>query len=297
MPIREELIKDGIRTTFLGIVANFLLAIIKGIAGVFGHSFALVADSMESSGDILTSLFVLIGLKTASRPPDENHPYGHGRAEPLAAMAVSAILLGASVVIAVQSLHYILTPHEGPKAFTLWILGGVVIIKEILFRYSIRKGKEIGSVAVRADAFHHRSDAVTSLAAFVGISVALIGGEGYESADDWAALIASGFIALNAYAIIRPALSEVMEEAQPPELIEAIKKEALTVEGVFAIDKCYVRKMGFVYYVDIHLVVDRNLTVKRGHDIAHNVKDALRASSLSIADVLTHVEPDGEIPD
>jgi cation diffusion facilitator family transporter len=283
--------EQGVRSTLIGIAINVLLATGKAVAGTLGHSYALIADAIESLSDVVSSFVVLIGLRVAMRPPDENHPYGHGKAEPLAATVVSLALFAAAVAIAVESMHEIATPHSTPAPWTLAVLAAVVLVKEVLFRYVIKVGESAQSTAVKTDAWHHRSDAITSALAFVGISIALIGGKGWESADDWAALLASGIIMFNAYLLIRPAVLELTDTTPGTDLGEEVRKIAVTVPGVLAIDKCFVRKMGFDYYVDLHVIVDRNMPVWRGHEIAHMVKETLRSAYPQIADVLVHIEP------
>jgi cation diffusion facilitator family transporter len=281
----------AIRTTVIGIVVSVILIFVKGIAGYLGHSYALIADATESGADILSSGLLWLGLRIALKEPDEEHPYGHGKAEPLAAIMVALFLVAAAVWIGYHSITFIGTPHDLPQSFTLWILVMVIAIKESLFRYVLSVGKKINSNAVKADAHHHRSDAITSVAAFIGISIALIGGKGYEGADDWAALVASGLILYNAVGIIRPALAEIMDAAPSGEIVSEVKQIANSVPKVRGIDKCYVRKMGFDYYVDIHIKVDGNLTVEEGHRISHIVKDRLLKTDLRVTDVLVHVEP------
>jgi len=279
------------RSTLIGIVANALLAAIKGVAGVLGNSYALIADAIESTTDIASSLIVWGGLKISALPPDADHPYGHGKAEPLAATIVALTLIAAAIGIAVQSVREIITPHHAPAPFTLAVLVLVVVTKETLFRFVFRISKSVNSTAVKSDAWHHRSDAITSLAAFIGISVSLIGGVGYESADDWAALFASVIILFNAYRILRPAVNEVMDAAPPSSVENAIRKVAQDVPGVIALEKCFIRKMGFSYYIDLHVTVDGSISVRKGHDIARQVREALRQSNPSIAEVLIHIEP------
>lgn len=285
----------AIRTTVLGIAISILLIFIKGISGYLGHSYALIADATESGADILSSVLLWIGLRIALKAPDKEHPYGHGKAEPLAAITVSLFLVGAAIWIAYNAIGFISTPHEMPKRFTLLVLIIVIAIKEIMFRYVFAVGKRINSQAVKADAYHHRSDAITSIAAFIGISIALVGGPGYEGADDWAALVASGFILFNAFKILRPAVDEIMDMAPSNEIVEKVKKIASEVPNVIEVEKCYVRKMGFDFFVDIHIEVDGRQSVTEGHDIAHRVKDALLASSLRVINVLVHVEPYNEM--
>jgi len=281
----------AIRTTLYGIAISVVLIFVKGISGYLGHSYALIADATESGADILSSGLLWLGLRIAVKEPDKEHPYGHGKAEPLAAVVVSLFLVAAAIWIGYHSIVFINTPHALPKGFTLWILLIVIGIKETMFRYVLNIGKKINSQAVKADAHHHRSDAITSVAAFIGISIALIGGKGYEGADDWAALVASGLIFYNAIGIIRPALAEIMDAAPSNEIVEIVKELAAAVPQVKGIEKCYVRKMGFDYYVDIHIEVDGKLSVTEGHCIAHLVKDTLLESSLRVINVLVHVEP------
>jgi len=284
-------IKRGLKTTLIGIIASVFLAAIKIFTGIVGNSYALIADGIESLTDIFTSSIVLTGLYFASKPADENHPYGHGKAEPFAGVAVSLGIFVAAIIIIVQSLYEIITPHHAPASFTLIVLVLVIVIKESLFRFVIKVGTSVNSIAVKSDAWHHRSDAITSAAAFIGISIALIGGEGYESADDFAALFASVIIINNAYRIFKPALFELLDTAPPTQVVQNVRGVAGKVENVMGIDKCFVRKMGFDYFVDIHVLVDANLPVHKGHEIAHQVKDQLMKEYSNINDVLVHIEP------
>jgi len=281
----------GARSTLIGIIVNALLAIVKGVAGILGNSYALVADAIESTADVFSSFIVWTGLKISAKPPDRDHPYGHGKAEPIAASIVAVALLGAAITIAVQSIQEIETPQSAPAPFTLLVLVVAVITKELLFRFMFSVSMEVQSIALRTDAWHHRSDAITSAAAFLGISIALVGGAGYEAADDWAALFASAIIAYNAYRLFVPAFNEVMDAAPPINMEKEVRTAASTVEGVESLDKCYVRKMGFEFYVDLHVVVDGEMTVRHGHDIAHSVKEAVRSANPRVADVLVHIEP------
>lgn len=283
--------REGLRSTLIGVAVNSILALGKGVAGYVGNSYALIADAIESTSDIFSSLIVYFGLRIAARPPDANHPYGHGKAEPLAALTVSAALIGAAAFIVQESIREIRVPHHAPAPFTLGVLAAVVLFKETLFRYVIRIGERVESTAVKTDAWHHRSDAITSALAFVGISIALIGGKGYESADDWAALGAAAVIAFNGFRLIRGALYELTDVAPPPEIAREVRRVAEAVPGAVEIEKLFVRKMGFDYYVDLHVVVDRNLPVYEGHRIAHEVKDAIRSEFPRVAEVLIHIEP------
>jgi cation diffusion facilitator family transporter len=284
--------QKAIRTTYWSIFGNTGLAILKWITGYFGNSYALIADAIESTTDIFSSLLVLFGLRYASRPADKNHPYGHGRVEPLITFLVVGFLIASATVIAYESIQHIRIPHDLPKSYTLIVLGVIIIFKELFYRMVAAKSKETKSSALRADAWHHRSDAVTSLAAFIGISIALIFGKGYETADDWAALFASGLIFYNSYLILRPALGELMDEQFYDDIIDKIRASALTVEGVRGTEKCYVRKTGLQFHVDLHVIVRATITVKEGHEIAHRLKDKLKQDLPEIADTLIHIEPD-----
>lgn len=284
-------INKAIRTTYFSIIGNTLLAIAKGLAGFFGNSYALIADAIESTSDIVASFFVLLGFKYAKRPADENHPYGHGKIEPLITFAVVAFLVISATLIAFTSIQNIRTPHELPKSWTLIVLGIIIIWKEISFQIVIKKSKQTNSSSLKADAWHHRSDAITSVMAFVGISIALFMGEGYETADDWAALFASAFILYNGYLILRPAFGEIMDEQLYDDLILIIRAKSLEVPGVLGTEKCFIRKAGMNFHVDLHAMVDGEIAVKIGHDIAHNLKDHLRNEIPSLGHVLIHIEP------
>ena len=284
-------LQTAIRTTYISIIGNTALALIKGLAGVFGNSYALIADAIESTTDIFASLLVLVGFKYAKRPADENHPYGHGKIEPLITFAVVAFLVISATVIAYTSIQNIQTPHETPESWTLIVLGLVIIWKEISFQIVIKKSKQTNSSSLKADAWHHRSDAITSVMAFIGISIALIFGKGYENADDWAALFASGFILFNSYLILRPALGEVMDEQLYEDLIIEIRAKSIEVTGVLGTEKCFVRKAGMKFNVDLHAIVNGEISVTAGHDISHKLKDYLRQEIPSLGHVLIHIEP------
>lgn len=271
---------------------NLALAIVKIAAGVLGHSYALIADGIESSADILSSLVVMGGMHISAQPADANHPYGHGKAEALSGVVVSTLLMVAALWIGWHSVLEIRTPHHTPAWFTLPVLAVVVVTKELLSRRVLQIGESLGSTAVRGDAWHHRSDALTSAAAFIGIGIALLGGPGYEPADDWAAIVACGVIAYNGIRLLRESVNDLMDSAVEEATMEAIRHAAEAVDGVIAIEKCRVRKVGLGFSMDIHVVVDGDATVRRGHDIAHAVKDHLMATNPRIADVTVHVEPD-----
>jgi cation diffusion facilitator family transporter len=288
-------VKDGTRRSIrwaqAGLITNALLVLVKLIAGIVGHANALVADAVESSADIFSSLIVWMGLSIAARPADEDHPYGHGKAEPLAAAVVSLMLLGAAVGIVIMAVREIRAPQHLPAPFTLFVAAGVIIVKEILYRRVARVGREVGGTAIVADAWHHRADAISSLAAFVGISVALIGGRGWEAADDWAALVAAGVVAVNGIRTLRPAISGLMDEAPDRSVKERVLHAAAEVDGVRSVENLNVRSSGLGFYVDVHVKADPTLSLEEAHEIAAKVKYAILAAVPSVVGVLVHMEP------
>lgn len=283
--------QTAVRATYFSIASSTVLAVIKGLAGFFGNSYALTADAIESTTDIFSSFLVLFGIKYSNRPADQNHPYGHGRAEPLITFLVVGFLITSATIIALESVSNIGTPHKLPETWTLIVLGIIILWKEYSFRLVMKRSKEANSSSLKADAWHHRSDAITSVAAFIGIAIALFCGKGYESADDLAALFASGFIFYNSYKIFRPALGEIMDENLYDDLILEIRRVSLQVTGVESTEKCFIRKAGMKYHVDLHAIVNANITVKEGHDISHLLKDTLREEIPELGHVLIHIEP------
>lgn len=275
-----------------GIALNALLAAVKFAGGILGNTYALIADGAESTLDIVSSLLVWAGFRVAGRPPDANHPYGHGKAEPLAALAVAGFIFAMTIWIAMHAVHEIIAPHLGPKWWTLPLLAGVIATKLWFARRLKAAGEIVGSTGLAVEAIHHWSDAVTSAAAFIGIAIALIGGRGWEAADDWAALFGCAVIAFNGATMVSRALGDVMDMAVPQQFENEIRALALTVPGVGALDKVRVRRSGLSNLVDIQVRVESELTVRAGHAIAHAVKDALiRSVAHRISDVTVHVEP------
>ncbi len=280
----------GIRAAQTGLLVNTLLAIAKGLAGVVGNAYALVADAVESTADIASSLIVWRGLRVAGREPDAEYPFGYGKAEPLAAAVVALMLLGAAAGIGVAAVGEIRTPHHAPAAWTLGVLVAVLVVKGVLSRRVHAVGAEIGSTAVKADAWHHLSDAITSGAAFVGISVALVGGPGWEAADDWAALVATAVIAFNGVAMLRPALHDLMDRTAE-EAVGPVEAAARGVAGVLDVEKVAVRKAGTAYRVTLHVQADPRLSLEDAHVLGGKVKSAIRAAVPRVQAVLVHMEP------
>lgn len=286
-----EAIRRGIRTTQVGLLVNMGLAIVKLVAGIVGTSYALIADAIESTADVFSSLIVWTGLRIAARSADESYPFGYGKAEALAAAAVGLMLIGAAIVISIEATREIITPHHAPAPFTLIVLVGVVLVKELLFRRVLHVGEELASTAVTADAWHHRSDAITSSAAFVGISVALLGGPGWESADDWAALVAAMVIVINGLRVLRPAVADLMDRAPDPRIIARVESAARAVPTVLATEKLKIRKTGLSYHVDIHVQTDPAMSLHEAHILSGRVKGAIRNAVSSPTEVLVHMEP------
>lgn len=283
------------QNTLVGLGASIILAIVKLLAGLFGQSSALVADAVESFADTVGSILVWQALRVAAKPPDENHPYGYGKAEAVASLAVGGMLVVAALYIVVQSFHEIVVPHEAPAAWTLVVLLAVIAVKEFLFRYVMQGANDFDSDAARADAWHHRSDAITSAAALIGVSVAVWGPpwtgiHGLVLADEAAAILASGIILITAMRLIRPALFELLD-AVAHDMVDKVRKIAANVEGVLDVEKVYVRKSGAGYHVDMHLHVDPELTIRVAHALAGKVKATLKSELPNLTSVLIHVEP------
>jgi len=294
---QSKKIGDGLQASGLAVAVNIVLAVAKITTGIVGNTYVLIADGLESTLDVFSSIVVWSGLRISRKPPDQNHPYGHGKAESIAALAVALFLLSAAFLLAFQSIREILSPQRAPAGYTLWVLATVIVVKELLYRFVFRVAHALRSTSLRSDAWHHRSDAITSLAGFVGISLALVAGPGYESADDWAALVGCAVIVTNGILLLRPALDEVMDAAVPKEVEGAVRRLSESVTGVLSVEKCRIRKSGLGFLMDIHVTVDSNLSVRKGHEIGHVVKDRLSESGLGVHDVVVHIEPDDLVRD
>lgn len=281
----------GIQLARTGLIVNGCLALVKLLAGILGHSYALIADAVESVADIFSSLVVWGGLRLSSRHADDRFPFGYGKAESVSSAIVGLMLVGAALGIAIEAVREILTPHHAPAPFTLAVLAMAVAIKEYLFRRVSRGAQELGSQVVAADAWHHRADAITSGAAFVGISIALIGGPGWEPADDWAALLASTIILYNGIQIIRPALAELMDQSPEEEVFKAVDSAAKGVAGVLATEKLRIRKSGPKYLLELHVQADPGLSLHDAHILSGMVKGAIRSAVPRVENVLVHMEP------
>ena len=283
--------KQARRTILLSMIGNIVLFFVKLVTGLLGNSFAIVADAIESAGDVFSSFVIYLGLRVSDKPSDKDHPFGHGKVEPIISFLVVLFLIISAGFIAYQALSNMQSPHKMPSPYTLIVLVGIILYKELLYQFVNKKSKQTASTSLKADAWHHRSDAITSLAALIGIALALLLGDGYEHIDDWAALVASAIIIVNAYFVFRPALGELLDEQNHDELIEEVKAISEQVEGVIDTEKCFIRKFGMRYVVDIHVRVSASLSVSQGHTIGHCVQNAVRKNFPQIEHVFTHVEP------
>lgn len=283
--------KEIIGFTLLSLLVNFLLMLVKILTGIVGNSYALIADGIESASDIVVSLITWLGFSLSLRPPDKAHPYGHGKIESLAGMFSGSALIIAAIVIAIQSIHEILTPHKSPEWFTLPVLIAVVIVKQMLARKILKYSESIDSRAVEGDAWHHHSDAITSGAAALGISIALMGGPSYASADDWAALFACSLIIYNGGKILIRSFHENIDGGVDNALEQSIRETTHSVDGVLGTEKCLIRKSGTFFFVEIHVEVDPELSVFMGHEIAHHVKSKLGDQFPALQDAVIHIEP------
>jgi cation diffusion facilitator family transporter len=283
-------VERGARSAIIGLFVNAGLVIVKIGAGLLGSSYALVADGVESATDVFSSIIVWRGITISARSADEDFHFGYGKAETVAAAAVSVMLLGAALGIAIEAIREIIRPHEGPAAFTLAVLVGVIAVKETLFRRVRSVSGEIASRALESDAWHHRSDAITSGAAFIGISLALIGGPDWAPADDWAALLASGIIAFNGYRLLRPAVLDLMDRAPEPAILERVRTAACAVDGVLGVEKIQARRAGMGYLIAIHVQADPDMPLRDSHILGGRVRSAIRNDPMFL-DALIHMEP------
>ncbi len=287
----KRLYVDVTRAATLGLAVNLGLGLVKLIGGVVGHSFALIADAVNSLGDVVSTLVVLYSIRVAQRPADEEHPYGHTRAEGIAAAAVSLLIIGSALVVGWEAIQRLPLDHAIPPVWTLWIAAGNVLIKEGLYRYKVAVGRRTGSTAIIANAWDHRSDALSALAVFIGLAAIRGGGKAWIWADEAASLVVVAAILWQGWHLFRQSASELMDVQADPGFVESIRQIAAAVPGVMAIEKLWVRKSGLEYFVDIHIQVESRLTVAAGHTIGHRVKDQLMEECPSLRDVLVHLEP------
>jgi cation diffusion facilitator family transporter len=287
----ERSLRTGQGSALKGILVNGGLGAAKLAAGVLGHSYALIADACESFADVMGSCVTFYALKKASEPADVDHPAGHGRAETLASAVTALALVGVGALIFWQAALSLNELRRAPSPLTLLVLVPVILIKEQMFNWMRARGKKIGSLAVVADAWHQRSDVVTSLAALTGIIVAWAGGAAWSHADSWAALAASVWLAGTGLWLLGPTLHELMEGSVDPALLQFIEETSRNCPGIAGVDKVWVRKLGMRLMVDLHIEVDPDISVQEGHRLSHEVKAKLQAELPQVRDVMVHVEP------
>jgi cation diffusion facilitator family transporter len=283
--------RSAIRAALLGLAVNLLLGIVKLVGGVVGRSFALISDAINSLGDSLTSIVVVVALWYSQRPADEEHPYGHTRAEAVAASNVALLIIVSALFVGWEAITRFARDHDIPPAWTLWIAGTNVVIKEVLYRYKVSVGKRTGSASIVANAWDHRSDALCSLAVLIGLGIVRWGGPEYIWADEAAALVVVAAIFWSGGKLFRTSTSELLDRQADPELVGRVREVAAGISGVRAVEKLIVRKTGMEYLADIHIQVDAKLSVEEGHRIGHLVKDHLIQEFDSLRDVLVHLEP------
>jgi cation diffusion facilitator family transporter len=285
------LYREAIHAAAFGLIVNVLLGTVKLVGGIVGGSFALISDAINSIGDSLTSTVVVFALVFAQRPADREHPYGHTRAEAIAASNVALLIILSALFVGWEAIRRIPILHDPPPIWTLWIAGANVLIKEGLYRYNIRVGRRIGSTAVVANALDHRSDALCSFAVVIGLGIVRWAGPDYIWADEVSALVVVSLILWSGGKLFRQSASELMDLQASDEFVQQIQAAAESVTDVRNVETLRVRKSGLEYFADIHIEVDANLTVDEGHRIGHRVKDQLMKQFPNLRDVLVHLEP------
>ncbi len=288
----DQRVRAAVSAAQRGALINAGLVLIKVITGIIGNSYALIADGIESGADVISSLIVWRGLSIAKRGASEDYHFGYGRAETVSGVIVGLMLLGAAVAISIVAVREIITPHHLPELFTLPVLVAVVITKEILYRSVAEVSEETESSALKGDAWHHRSDAITSAAAFIGISIGLWGGPGWEPADDFAALFCALVITITGWRLVRASFAELMDRAPDQAFLSELRTAAASVPEARHIEKVFARKSGLVYFVDLHVHADPTLSLREAHIVSGKVKTAVRRALPSVHGVMVHMEPD-----
>lgn len=284
------------RITWIGFWVNAVLMLLKLFFGYWGHSDALVADGFHSLSDFGTDFIVLIFVGVAYKSADDSHPYGHGKYETLATLLIAFVLLAVAVGISWGGIDAIISFFNGnelprPDVWTIIVAIASIAAKEWLFRLTEAKGKEIGSPALAANAWHHRSDAISSVATLIGVSGAYFLGMKFRILDPIASILIGIFIAVSAIKIARPSIDELLERALPPEEVEKIRVMILSVPGVRDLHHLKTRRAGHSAIIDVHIKVDPDLTVTEGHDIASRVEHTIRDRWHRDIIMYVHVEP------
>jgi cation diffusion facilitator family transporter len=281
----------GQRVAIAGMVASGALAVIKILAGLLGHSTAVVADGFESAGDVIASGFVLLGLTLASKPADENHPYGHGRAETLTGLVIGLVLVAAGTLISYRALQGIDQIHPPPAAWVIWPLIVSAVVKGGLATLKFRYGKKLDSAALIADAWNDWTDIVSATTALLAVGLTLVDPQRFHAADHFGAFAVGLIVIFTGLRVSRDTAYQLMDTMPDESRINTIRSVAQSVPGVRGVEKCFARKTGLKYHVDLHLEVDPNITVRESHDIATQVRIHIKESLPWVADVLVHVEP------
>jgi len=287
----ESNYRVAIRATLIGLGVNCTLGVVKLVGGVLGQSFALISDSVNSLGDSIASVFTIVALRYAQLPPDEEHPYGHTRAEAIAGLFIAVLILASACYVGWEAIVRIGDVHPLPPIWTLWIAAANIAIKESLYRYNKAIGKRTGSTAIVANAWDHRSDALCSLAVLIGLSVIIVGGVRWIWADEVAALIVAAAILWSGGRLLVGSISELLDPQADADFVQQVREFSSKVHGVRAVEKLWIRKTGIEYLIDIHIQVDADMTVAVGHRIGHLVRDQLIAEFAAVRDVLVHLEP------
>lgn len=284
----------GQRIALLSVVASFALALANVSAGLIARSTSVVAAGLEFAGDVLASLIVFFGMLMASRPPDEDHPYGHGRFEILAGLIVGFILVLAGIGIAARSLNKVGEAHAAPGALAIWSLAVSMAIKSSLAWAKFRVGRRIGSAAVVADAWNDTVDLLSAMAALGAVSLAIYDPDRFLAADSYGGFVVGVIVVLTGVRVVRDTSMELTDTAPAPGLLQEIRRQAIQVPKVEAVEKCFARKTGLQYHVDLHIEVAPEMTVAESHYIAHKVQDHVLRTVPSVAGVLVHIEPTPE---
>jgi cation diffusion facilitator family transporter len=274
-----------------GMLVSGVLAVIKIAVGLSGHSTAVVADGLESSADVIASGFVLFGLILAAKPADENHPYGHGRVETLTGLLIGLVLMAGGALISWNAIRQIGHPHEPLGEFVVWPLLISIAAKTGLATMKFRFGRKLQSDALTADAWNDATDTISAFAALIAVGLTLHDSVRFAEADRYGGFVVGLIVVSAGIRVARETSMQLMDTMPDPQLIWQIREAAFGVPGVRGVEKCYARKTGFKYHVDLHLEVDPEMTVRRSHELAHEVQEHIRERLDWVADVLVHVEP------
>jgi cation diffusion facilitator family transporter len=281
----------GRRVAIASIVASCVLATANIVVGMLAGSTSVVASGVEFVGDVIASTFVLLGMILGSRPADENHPYGHGRIEILAGLTVGIILASGGVGICYRSIVRITEAHSAPGAYAIWPLIGAMVIRSGMATFKFRAGRRIGSVSLMADAWNDAVDVLSAVAALAALGLTLFDPGRYLAADHYGGFAVGLFVIYTGLRVLRDASMDLIDTMPPVGTIEAIRCAAAAVEGVCGTEKCYARKTGLKFHVELHVEVDPRMTVEDSHAVATQVRSHIRGALPSVGDVIVHIEP------